>query len=231
MGALIQEFSPDVRRSRARRRTVGLRLAEGRLIVNVPHTLGAHDIEKVLQKHENWVRKKLADAKKQQAASRRKGHSGEGYLYKGREYMLQVQRVPAGYLAHVRREEDYLVLHLPPKIRARTVLEGWYMERAQAYLITRTSLLAARYGITYRNITIGDYKTRWGSCSRFGNLRFCWRIMMAPPKVIDYLIIHELMHRKVFSHSPRFWAAVEAAMPDYDTPRKWLRDNAATLGW
>ena len=84
-------------------------------------------------------------------------------------------------------------------------------------------------GVTYATISIRDQKTRWGSCSSKGNLSFSWRLILAPPKVLDYVVVHELCHRKEMNHSPRFWVLVESMIPDYKTHRKWLKENGEKL--
>ena len=93
----------------------------------------------------------------------------------------------------------------------------------------RTAYFAERMGVTYNRITIREQKTRWGSCTSEGNLNFNWRLIFAPEKVLDYVVVHELSHRKEMNHSPAFYAVVASVMPEYKACEKWLRDNGATL--
>jgi predicted metal-dependent hydrolase len=86
---------------------------------------------------------------------------------------------------------------------------------------------AVRLGVTYERIAIRDQRTRWGSCSTRGTLSFNWRLVLAPPAVLEYVVVHELCHLREPSHSPRFWALVEAARPGFETERAWLRRH----GW
>lgn len=94
-------------------------------------------------------------------------------------------------------------------------------------------LLAARYtapvGVSYGRITIRHQKTRWGSCSSKGNLNFNCLLMLTPPKVRNYVIVHELCHLKEMNHSPRFWAEVERVIPDYRKAKQWLKENGESL--
>lgn len=83
--------------------------------------------------------------------------------------------------------------------------------------------------MTYGRISIRKQKTRWGSCSREGNLNFNSLLMMAPPEVLDYVVVHELCHRLEMNHSARFWAQVEKVIPDYRKPRKWLKEHGSQL--
>lgn len=83
--------------------------------------------------------------------------------------------------------------------------------------------------VKHARITIRDQKTRWGSCSSRGNLNFNWRLVMAPPPIIDYVVIHELAHLIELSHSPRFWETVERYCPDHREHRRWLREHGPRL--
>ena len=93
----------------------------------------------------------------------------------------------------------------------------------------RVARYAPLVGVSYGRVTIRNQKTRWGSCSSKGNLNFNCLLMLAPPQVRDYVVVHELCHRKEMNHSPRFWAQVEQVMPDYRPRRQWLKDNGAAL--
>ena len=84
-------------------------------------------------------------------------------------------------------------------------------------------------GVTYGRITIRNQVSRWGSCSSVGNLNFNCLLMLAPPEVRDYVVVHELCHRKEMNHSPAFWAEVEKMIPDYKAHKKWLKDNGTAL--
>lgn len=108
-------------------------------------------------------------------------------------------------------------------------LEAPYRQAAKEYIPKRVRFYADILQVDYGKITIRDQKTRWGSCSSSGNLNFNWRLILAPPKVLDYVVIHELCHRKEMNHSTRFWQYVESIMPDYKEQRKWLKDNGSSL--
>jgi predicted metal-dependent hydrolase len=88
---------------------------------------------------------------------------------------------------------------------------------------------ATEMGITYGRVAIRDQKTRWGSCSRAGNLNFNWRLVLAPPAVLDYVVVHELAHRVELNHSARFWRVVARYCPAMNAHRTWLRTHGATL--
>lgn len=100
---------------------------------------------------------------------------------------------------------------------------------AKDYFPRRVRFWAEKMDIPFGRITVRSQHTRWGSCSAAGNLSFNCLLMLAPEEIRDYVIIHELCHRREMNHSSRFWAQVEAHLPDYQLHRKWLRDNGSGL--
>ena len=91
----------------------------------------------------------------------------------------------------------------------------------------RIAYFAEKIGVSYGRITLRQQKTRWGSCSANGNLNFNWLLILAPPEVLDYVVVHELCHRRQMNHSQAFWNEVSAVLPGYKEQKKWLKDN----GW
>ena len=102
-------------------------------------------------------------------------------------------------------------------------------EKAVQELPARAAAFARKMGVRYQGITIRNQKTRWGSCSSRGNLNFNVMLMLCPPDVIDYVVVHELSHLKHMDHSPAFWAEVASVLPDYAASRNWLKQNGAAL--
>ena len=102
-------------------------------------------------------------------------------------------------------------------------------QQAKAHLPKRVAYFAARIGVTYGRITIRNQTSRWGSCSGKGNLNFNCLLMLAPASVQDYVVVHELCHRKEMNHSARFWAEVAKILPDYKVRRAWLKENGGAL--
>ena len=111
----------------------------------------------------------------------------------------------------------------------REGLERRYRQAAKEYIPRRADYFAQRIGVSYERIRIAEQKTRWGSCSSRGTLSFNWKLMLAPPKVLDYVVVHELCHLIEMNHSPRFWKLVEEIIPEYKEYRKWLKENGNTL--
>ena len=98
-------------------------------------------------------------------------------------------------------------------------------DQAVKIIPEKVRYFAGKIGVAYGRITIRNQKTRWGSCSGKGNLNFNCLLMLTPDEVQDYVVIHELCHRKEMNHSPKFWAEVAKFMPDYKQKRKWLKEN------
>lgn len=104
-------------------------------------------------------------------------------------------------------------------------LEARYRELARAVIGQRAAYFAAKMGVTFGRISIRAQKTRWGSCSSRGNLNFNWKLILMPAEILDYVVVHELAHRKQMNHSKLFWAEVERVLPDYRERRRWLKEN------
>lgn len=101
--------------------------------------------------------------------------------------------------------------------------------QAEEVFPARAAFYAGKMGISYGRITIRRQKSRWGSCSQSGNLNFNCLLMLAPPGVVDYVVVHELCHRIEMNHSPRFWKLVGEVYPDYDRWKRWLKENGGRL--
>ena len=102
-------------------------------------------------------------------------------------------------------------------------------DQALKIIPTRVEYFARIIGVTYGNITIRNQKTRWGSCSSKGNLNFNCLLMLAPPEVLDYVVVHELCHRKQMNHSKAFWTEVEKVFPDYKESINWLKEEGSQI--
>lgn len=102
-------------------------------------------------------------------------------------------------------------------------------DRALKVIPARAAHFAPIVGVNYRRITIRNQRSRWGSCSSEGNLNFNCLLMLCPAEVVDYVVVHELCHRKEMNHSPRFWAEVERVLPDFKQRERWLKDHGTAI--
>ena len=115
-------------------------------------------------------------------------------------------------------KKDWLLQTISEEVRR----EG--IERAKRIFPERTAYFAKRMGVDYGRITIREQKTRWGSCSSKGNLNFNWKLVLLDPELLDYVVVHELAHRREMNHSVAFWKVVEAELPDYRERRRRLKE-------
>ena len=126
-------------------------------------------------------------------------------------------------------EEMPVIDVMGPCEHAPRRLESWLKKRAGERLRERAAHHARCLGLSFSRIGVRDQATRWGSCSSRGSLSFSWRLIMAPPHVLDYVAAHEVAHLKEMNHSPRFWALVARAVPEYRKARVWLHENGQDL--
>ncbi len=105
----------------------------------------------------------------------------------------------------------------------------WYRKQARAIITNRAEELSKQYGLPYEKLRISSARTRWGSCSSQGTISFTWRLIMAPMELVDYVIIHELVHTKIKNHSKDFYNGVGKILPDYKKRIRWLKQNGKFL--
>lgn len=145
------------------------------------------------------------------------------------------RRMPAAQIRDfVNSKEDWIAKHLSameqnPSRRLTPAQLEQLREQARAIITERVAFFAPYVGVTYGRISIRTQHTRWGSCSSGGNLNFNCLLAMAPPQVLDYVVVHELCHRRHMNHSDHFWAAVETVLPDYRESKRWLKENGRKL--
>lgn len=100
-----------------------------------------------------------------------------------------------------------------------------YRKEARKIFLKKSEFYSKCMDVSYERIAVKDQATRWGSCSRKGNLNFNWRLILMPEEILDYVVVHELAHLKQLNHSPEFWKIVQEVLPDYKSRRKWLKEN------
>lgn len=216
----------DYRLIRSRRRTIALIVQkDGALVVRAPLRAPEKLIQQFVDSKAGWVRRQQARAAQVARAVERQYVDGEEFPYLGRSHPLKI--VPPRRAALILR--DCFELSRSARPRAEAAFVRWYKARAAEILPERVALLAARHGYRPGKVRISSARTRWGSCSPQGTLSFTWRLVMAPPAVIDYVIVHELVHLEIRNHSPKFWARVGERMPGYEAHVAWLRKNGRFL--
>jgi predicted metal-dependent hydrolase len=142
--------------------------------------------------------------------------------YLGRPLRL----IPQQGRTRVHRDGERLLV---PAGDARPALERYYRRAARSEIAPRLDRASALAGAHYKDLTIRGQRTRWASCSTSGRMSFNWRLLLAPERVLDYIVWHEVCHLEILDHSPRFWALLESRWPGYREDRQWLSRNGATL--
>ena len=214
---------------RSHRKTIGLQITnDARLIVRAPYSASEDYIRKLISRKESWIIAKQNHFKQRQHKTIvRKFVPGEEFLFLGQSYSLIVREdLPKAVVMDNSFMISQLVLG-----NARDHIEYWYKAQALEYITQKTEYYAQMAGLKYQSIRINNATTRWGSCGYKNTLNFTWRLIMAPARVVDYVIIHELMHLKQKNHSRKFWAEVAHMRPDYKEDERWLKKNGHLLTW
>ncbi len=195
------------------------------MIVRAPLLLPQRLINAFIESKIAWINDKKSLILKSPPVPTRQFVSGEKFWLFGELIPLRV--VDDQKTALIFKEE----FHLSSKSQgqASILFQNWYRAKARTVITQRVELLANRYGFKYGRIRISSARNRWGSCSSLGTLSFTWRLVMAPLEVIDYVVIHELVHLKIKNHSAAFWLEVGRLMPDYRLHKEWLRRNGHSL--
>ena len=144
------------------------------------------------------------------------------------------KQIPHAYVRDLISKKRYWILDNQRKMRERnenriSITQPMPKEEILRIIRDRVDYFADQTGLQYRKVSLSNARKRWGSCNSKGDLRFNWRLILAPPEVLDYLVVHELMHLCVKNHSKIFWKEVEQVLPDYKLSRVWLRDNGVLL--
>jgi predicted metal-dependent hydrolase len=211
---------------RSRRRTIALEVTpHATLVVRAPHRVPHAYIEKMIREKSAWVLKKMEEMRKRPQAINHSYAEGEIFWYLGRPYPLQIVSDERTLIE--RTDRLCVSRSLQPGIQ--TAIKRWYMVEAEKEIHSRCMWFSMMTGYSPVSVRITDAHQRWGSCNHEGGLNFSWRLIQAPLSIVDYVIVHELVHLRQPDHSPKFWAKVEALMPDYKRRRDWLRENERLL--
>lgn len=205
-----------LRRS-GRARRLSLRVSgDGRVTLTFPPRVALREALAFLESRQAWVRGHLAGVEGPLLPC-----FGGPVPFEGGELVLR----PAPG-ARIQQSGDALLVP-PDRMAAR--LGAWLRVQARGRLIAASDRHAAALGVGYAALTLRDPRSRWGSCSAGGRLMFSWRLVMAPPPVLDYVAAHEVAHLVRLDHSPAFWAVVRRLCPDWPASRDWLREHGARL--
>lgn len=212
---------------RSRRKTIALIVErDGTLTVRAPRRARRVDIEAFVNSKAEWVQAAQAEARRRLVANPPHRYlDGESFPYLGHSYPL---RRTAG--ARCTLDFDGQVFCLPAGCQQPgPAFERWYRQAAREVIGGYVERLARQHGYAYTKIRISGARTRWGSCSSRGSLNFAWRLVLAAPELVEYVVIHELVHLQHPNHSRAFWQRVSELLPDYAAHRRALRDHPPRL--
>lgn len=226
-GNKIIEYT--VTRSPRRKKTIGITLdGTAGVLVAAPLRTSSEQIREIILKRAGWIVQKATLGT---ICPRRKEFvSGESLLYLGHEAPLAVEHANIRRVAIAFDQFGFAITapaHLDGEKRRRAIeaaLVNWYKSCAARHLVEQVERWSKAAGLVPSRVLVRNQRRRWGSCSSDGSLRFNWRIIMAPPALIDYLIVHELVHLRILNHSKLFWAEVARLMPDYKARRSLLKE-------
>lgn len=211
------------RLERRQRRTVGLKITAEGLVVHAPTRISLSLLESLISQKADWIQKKL-NARTESKIPELQWLNGEQLLLLGNSVTLTLSHdVRSRAISH---QPGQLALAMPnhddKSAVSRKVLQ-WYKKQALADFARRLEIFSARLGVALPKLLISNARTRWGSCNSKKEIRLNWRLLQAPPHLINYVVCHELAHLKEMNHSARFWAVVASIYPDYKAAEKELK--------
>jgi predicted metal-dependent hydrolase len=224
-------WSPD-------RETIGLSLNESlELRIRAPMTATLADVESALDAKQEWLLKKLYHLNNQEGPPYdREFLSGEKLPYRGRQYRLRVVEadVPEPILSFDGQDFTLEVHRFDAPgdtvsvRRKRQAVVDWYIRQAEQEFPERCAEFESKFGLSDVSVEVQDLDRHWGEYDDVG-VWLNWRLLLAPIRILDYVLVHELAHTKHNDHSDAFWNTVGSLIPDYEERRKWLRINGRML--
>lgn len=223
-------FVADIIRS-SKRKTAAIKIQKGKVFVIVPEYLPMAAIESLVAKKNRWIKEKLVIQNEIIAIKPKEFVSGESFSFLGRNHSLKIE---SGLYPVIKLHQDELVVSVRDKTAdnaptIKQLLLRWYKQQAESGLRDKTEEYSRIIGVNPSSVTIKSFKSRWGSCSITGGIQYNWKIIIAPDRIVNYVVIHELCHILHHNHSPAFWRAVERYCPDYRDCNAWLKMNGGRL--
>lgn len=201
-----------------------------------PVFLSNQTISEFVQTKTPWILQKLNDQQvwvEQNEQGQKQFVDGEMFLYLGKEYPLSIG---AASKSEVSLNQGYIIVSVSNRVKAqnrenhiKALLQDWYKQQLTDYLAHRVEHFARQIGKSPSGVNVRAYKRRWGSCSSRGMLSFNFLLMMAPIRIIDYVIVHELCHLIHMNHSVHFWAEVRRYYPNHKVAQDWLKTEGGNL--
>jgi predicted metal-dependent hydrolase len=216
-----------VNRSRKRRKTISLQISDkSELVIAAPYFTPIGEINRFVQEKQNWIHKAIQKHKEEVIRNKAKEYiTGETFYYLGESFPLETffeQNERKGLVFWGNR---FYLNTTDAAEEGISYFASWYKKKAKIHFRQRVDFYSRELNLRAKSVKITSANKRWGSCSADNNLSFGFRLIMAPQDIIDYVIVHELMHIKEKNHSAAFWKLIEVVMPEYKVHRRWLKDN------
>lgn len=214
-----------------KRQTISLKLiSSSSLLITVPTGLAKKSIQQLLTEKSAWIIKHAEQLKvTEQNPINQTLQDGSTVLYGGKQYQLQFHEYASSHKVTVQDAMIHLYFTKHAPLPPETLLRQFFIQSARITFEKRTIHWAVRMHVKPIKIAIREQKTRWGSCSSKGTISYNWQVIMAPPEVLEYLIIHELSHLIAPNHSRHFWQIVATFDADYKEHRLWLKEKGHLL--
>lgn len=209
---------------RSGRRSIALVVTEeAELLVRAPWHVPGSVLEDLVRSRSSWIVTKKEEALRKKPVPRN-FEEGESLPFLGREY-------PLAFSVHGGKGIELTdMITLPASVGCiREEIIAWYREKAKIIIPEICDHWSDLTGLNPLSVKITGARTRWGSCSSRGRLNFTWRLVMAPFDIVDYVVVHELVHLEIRNHSRSYWERVGSILPDYTDKRKWLKDHGREL--
>ena len=223
-----------IRRSARRKKTVAVSVdpTEGVLLI-APEHLTKRRLDAIVRRKAKWIVQRQRRVQSHGTPlSPREFVSGESVLYLGRHYRLKVHPKVAG---EAKLKGGWLHVSAPrgpgQTAQVREAVVSWFRHHAAQRLPERVAFWRAKAGVPMPKVNIAGQQKRWGSCDSRGIIRLNWRIIQAPMRLVDYVVVHELVHLRHRGHGRGYWQAVGKVMPDYERRREDLRQLGPRLAW
>lgn len=205
------------------RKTIKIEIAnDGYITLRVPEYASKDDITEFLEYNYNWI-KNILNKTSSKNVFVRKYKENEEFMFLGKMYLLHIHE---NFPHKFKFDGNQFIISQITIANAKHYFEIFYKNKAKIIIKARVTDIANKLGIKFNNLRITSATGRWGSCNSLGNVNFSWRLIMATPSAIDYVIIHEFCHLFEFNHSKKFWKLVEKIMPDYKKHKQWLASNS-----
>ena len=219
------------RHPRARKWKLSVNHQQG-LVVTMPPGQKLADVDELLQEFQEWLEIHVSLEEAWDGPSVRQMATGDEILWLGIPRRLEITALSDGrQRRRVEVDGPRLIMELPADevLDPRPVLIKSLKKKAKEDLLWRVDYWSMLTGLVPAKVIVGERKTRWGSCSGRGTLSFCYRLVMAPPAVIDCIVVHELCHLKVHNHGKAFWSLLESFLPKYHETHDWLTENSRKI--